>query len=1359
MLSSLPSLSRLSHLAGGSSDPSSQPQQQQQQQSQQQQQQQPLYPQLPNGQQYQQSQQSQYGYGGSGGQVQSQQPQGQIGYGQQYNGGGTQGYNPYAVSQAPAYNQGPGYGGGGGVVQQYQQPGSVQGQGQALYQSQQPQSSINLRYPTAGISQTQLSPQPLESVSKDEDPVYGPLGRARGKVERAMVADNEISPDLIDGFGHPANHSEPYVAPPGNTNAFKCCRLTRRTPLPDELHQELNYKHLTAKMGLFPEIERAWFTVDNKLFLWDYSDGRDFSRYDEQDDTIQAVGLVRVRKDVFVDDITHVLVICTSAKATLLGLSRPSNSREINLWATNLSVDTPTAMIDIKGTAAGRIFMLGANKDLYELDYSAKDSWLFGSATSIKVHNRSSGNMANWLPSVLASNSKEGVESFVIDEQRSRLFALFTNGDIEWFDIAGTKFETRSRYPVSRLKQLFNVQAVKIVSIAIVGRHESQRAGLVAITSTGNRIYFETSMSFGIPHARSPPSLSSTPLATQSFYSSGTFIAVQHDTAAPLPQTHLTFTIPHSGRQSALRENYEAFEAPAFQEWTTTELIPSQVWSIVELPSTNPANSPPSLTKSDGIALNPLARQATTEARGFLVLATSGLFWVNQPRPIDMLQSDLELEKEIAISAVRTTFGKNQIAAMSLVLGSETDLKQAEVASAVSTILLSSGDPIIKDSTGGKIISYSARHEGLALAIARYLRPIWNVKVTVPVVGGRLVLAIPESPLLAVQGRLEKLRRYLDDHPFQRYQTEGDAKIAWDQEEMSLHGLQVLLKQAVEAISFILLLSDYKMSDIIAKTDMGTQQTLSNLTFQSFLTSLDGKDVAKRLVTALIEQQIGQELGIDTLSEILQQRCGTFCQPGDVVMYKAEESMRRAEASRDFSDRNESLAESLRLFTRAAGSIPVSRLHEVSKRYRALQYINGAIELPLKTAIDLDPSDKAVDFVRDGSHPSDPRKALFEARKECYEMVIEALQMFDEMLDKTVVNGDSSAAIQKRDEAYALAIASDDELFHFYLYDWHVKRGLQEQLLEFDTPYIERYLQLTSNDLEDRRDLLWKFYARRHDFLPAAQALSTLATRPSPMVLHDRLYYLAQALTSAKSAASLGSEDVEFTSRLQEQIDVAQVQMEVARAVELHPEMSADEKNDVLAGLNTSLLQLDELYQNFARPLRLYEPILLILKTADTRLDEVCEAVWKQLLSQYGRGSSAALGEAVRNLARRYFPSEAAPLDIMVPVVYAEATGCEGGEPGWVSQALLEGGVPLRDLWEAVTGLYENSDDEEREYYAGEISVLAAKWVDRRDEIPAAEVERFASAYLLRTNGAQGDEARRATRERFTTAKQAAVRY
>lgn len=55
-------------------------------------------------------------------------------------------------------------------------------------------------YGTATTSQLQ-QPQQLETVANDEDPVYGPLGRAMGKIERAIASDNEISPDLADMLG------------------------------------------------------------------------------------------------------------------------------------------------------------------------------------------------------------------------------------------------------------------------------------------------------------------------------------------------------------------------------------------------------------------------------------------------------------------------------------------------------------------------------------------------------------------------------------------------------------------------------------------------------------------------------------------------------------------------------------------------------------------------------------------------------------------------------------------------------------------------------------------------------------------------------------------------------------------------------------------------------------------------------------------------------------------------------------------------------------------------------------------------------------------------------------------------------
>lgn len=42
------------------------------------------------------------------------------------------------------------------------------------------------------------APQAIEEPAKDEDATYGPLGRARSKIERAMVSDSELSLDLVD---------------------------------------------------------------------------------------------------------------------------------------------------------------------------------------------------------------------------------------------------------------------------------------------------------------------------------------------------------------------------------------------------------------------------------------------------------------------------------------------------------------------------------------------------------------------------------------------------------------------------------------------------------------------------------------------------------------------------------------------------------------------------------------------------------------------------------------------------------------------------------------------------------------------------------------------------------------------------------------------------------------------------------------------------------------------------------------------------------------------------------------------------------------------------------------------------------
>lgn len=104
---------------------------------------------------------------------------------------------------------------------------------------------------------------------------------------------------------------------------------------------------------------------------------------------------------------------------------------------------------------------------------------------------------------------------------------------------------------------------------------------------------------------------------------------------------------------------------------------------------------------------------------------------------------------------------------------------------------------------------------------------------------------------------------------------------------------------------------------------------------------------------------------------------------------------------------------------------------------------------------------------------------------------------------------DSAAA--RRDEAYRIAIDSNDELFHFRLYDWIIQSHRPEQFLDvsvlsivvmrcesyvkFDTEYVEIYLQRTNSDEPEHRDLLWKYYQRKEEYMKAAHALVDLATR------------------------------------------------------------------------------------------------------------------------------------------------------------------------------------------------------------------------------------------------------------------------
>jgi nuclear pore complex protein Nup155 len=165
------------------------------------------------------------------------------------------------------------------------------------------------------------------------------------------------------------------------------------------------------------------------------------------------------------------------------------------------------------------------------------------------------------------------------------------------------------------------------------------------------------------------------------------------------------------------------------------------------------------------------------------------------------------------------SFGHVQTLAMAFLIGMRPDTQQTDLAGWVSNYITFGGSPRLRDDAAQ--ITFSPRHEAYALTVARLLRPVWDAAIVVRSANGLYNLAGPHalSQLREVQGNLEHLRRFTDENHFPRMQADDDpsARRAWDQEEHSVHALNVLVKQALEAIAFVQLLADYKLGDVVAR--------------------------------------------------------------------------------------------------------------------------------------------------------------------------------------------------------------------------------------------------------------------------------------------------------------------------------------------------------------------------------------------------------------------------------------------------------------------------------------------------------------------------------------------------------------
>ncbi|KAJ2081038.1 hypothetical protein H4R24_002653 [Coemansia sp. RSA 988] len=522
-----------------------------------------------------------------------------------------------------------------------------------------------------------------------------PLLKAAELIEGKQQVDGKFP--VISELLHASSSGEYEVAIPAEWQVVTKQRLI---PLPDALFEQYDLLECRCFMGLFPEIRRAWITVDHRLFLWNYEDESDFYSFEDQEQIIVSVALVKPRPGVFVDSIKHVLVVATPLEVFLLGVGynvgRLGGARgdggEVTLYATQISVPADgVAMTSVVGTVNGRVFMSGNDGALYEFVYQSEDGWLTKKARKVCL---TSTITSYFIPTFLAHKRDTPAISMVADDERKLLYVLLQDASIKvyWLGTQGTEFILAHHHrsisnSAALLCPQFNegtdAAPFEIASMHVIPFKESRTLAFVAITSGGCRLYFSTvkrmqrfyetsalpTLSvrepdvFEVVHVRLPPDsqptlggglLQSRAMRQMlnvhtAFYRNGTTMMAHtwnedHDSiigAAPACAQILA-RIARQPRAS-------------LAELFSVERIEGRTWAIAEIG-----------TGEDSHELNDLVTVSSTPTRTFAVLTNAGVTILEKQRPVDMIRAliaqptlrDAQLKEFIA------TYGLDETCAM-----------------------------------------------------------------------------------------------------------------------------------------------------------------------------------------------------------------------------------------------------------------------------------------------------------------------------------------------------------------------------------------------------------------------------------------------------------------------------------------------------------------------------------------------------------------------------------------------------------------------------------------------------------------------------------------------------------------------
>lgn len=1010
-------------------------------------------------------------------------------------------------------------------------------------------------------------------------------------------------------------------------------------------------------MGLFAEINHAWVVIDNSLFLWDYTHSDpELIGFEDQPHTIHAVALVPPKPGIFLDSITHILAVATSSEMILLGVAvttTPAGTKSVALYQTKMIL--PLRGSDVRiiaGSANGRIFFGGSNEiDINELYYQSEEKWFSNRCGKMNHTNPGWSSVVTLQSSFWSQKTPEYLVDIVIDNSRNLVYTLSSASTIRTYHMESPNNLKKviEKEKISCVRDITHMSddskllssRMEIVSISPIAKQEAAKLHLMALTNTGCRLFLSATNASAF--YSSPSNLAPQSMQVQ-------FIKFPSQDAGRKSMDPQQLKLSRQGARFP-PGYFLDFVSNGPDNTDTLFVAAPETGRIKNTSVTSPIKYPESAnwidigSRAEAVGLitkpfsaagqpvgfgNELAVQFDEAPSEFAVLTNTGVHVIRRRRFVDTFASTIRAAVgDEGFDQVTRRFiqvyGRVETVSTALAVacghggdsrpGAPRVIDQTTEDRARGVFVDYGGQPTITETDGATLttesVKLSSRHDALALYLSRLIRTLWKTPViklgAVPTGGIAVTSSVPLAKLSEVQESIERLRRFLNANrgliqglsgpsDLQRVSSRQE-EVALQAEHQALHALQKLMESISEGISFVLMLFDERVADIYTRLDAAAQEQFKALTYSKLFAASDGKELAKLVVKAIVNRNIESGSNVETVADALRRRCGSFCSPDDVVIFKAQEQLKRASEQPPNTNQSRTLLhESLRLFEKVASNLSFVNLQSAVTQFVELKYYAGAIRLCLVVAREKDRGNTALSWINDGKPASDPRAYTYNERKRCYDMVHDALNHLDAAASREpeMVDGKLTLIATKRLEAYGVVNDSDDEVFHFDLYDWYIQQGWTDRILAIDSPHVITFLKrLAATDVQ-HADLLCRFYTNRSRFFDAAEVQFQLATSDFPLGIKDRIRLLSLAKANANVATVGVSRQQQqlLNHEVTELLEIANIQDDLLERLKADARFDGDRIVDLAGALDGKIEDLSTVSAEVA--LRGYKTNMLI---------------------------------------------------------------------------------------------------------------------------------------------------------------------